>query len=69
MALSSIKAFISRLRVKIWEISGTLVFNKGDGLLRQWAASDVFYDRKLELESICDDHRSYSGEIKKDLRF
>ena len=29
-------------KAKLWEISGTLAFNKGDGLLRQWAASDVF---------------------------
>ena len=41
------------LESKIWEISGTLVFNKGDEILRQWAASDVFYDRKSRnLESV-----------------
>ena len=62
------------LESKIWEISGTLVFNKGDGLLRQWAASDVFYDRKSRTWKVFtvshrDDHRLYSGEIKKDLRF
>ena len=36
------------LESKKWKISGTLVFNKGDGLIRQWAASDVFYDRISE---------------------
>ena len=62
------------LEIKKWEISGTLVFNKGDGLIRQWAASDVFYDRKSETWKVFtvshrDDHMLYSGQIKKDLRF
>mgnify|MGYP000253187880 CR=1 FL=1 len=62
------------LESKKWEISGTLVFNKGDGLIRQWAASDVFYDRKagnwkVFTVSHRDDHMLYSGEIKVDLRF
>jgi len=33
------------LESKVWEISGTLTFNKGDGILRQWSASYVFFDR------------------------
>lgn len=59
---------------KEWLISGTLVFNKGDGLIRQWAASDVFYDRqsktwKIFTVSHRDDHMLYSGTTKKDPRF
>lgn len=62
------------LESKKWKISGTLVFNKGDGLIRQWAASDVFYGRisetwKVFTVSHRDDHMLYSGEIKEDLRF
>ena len=62
------------LETKKWEISGTLVFNKGDEIIRQWAASDVFYDRisetwKVFTVSHRDDHMLYSGEIKEDLRF
>jgi len=62
------------LESKEWEISGTLVFNKGDGLIRQWSASDVLYDRKSETWKVFtvshrDDHMLYSGEINKDLRF
>ena len=43
-------------------------------MIRQWAASDVFYDRisetwKVFTVSHRDDHMLYSGEIKKDLRF
>ena len=62
------------LESKKWKISGTLVFNKGDGLIRQWAASDVFYDRisetwKVFTVSHIYDHMLYSGEIKKDPRF
>ena len=62
------------LITKKWEISGTLVFNKGDGLIRQWAASDVFYDRKSNTWRVFtvshrDDHMLYSGKVNKDLRF
>ncbi len=62
------------LKKKRWEISGTLVFNKGDGLIRQWAASDVFFDRKSKKWKVFtvshrDDHMIYSGEIDTDLRF
>jgi len=62
------------LVTKEWLISGTLVFNKGDGLIRQWAASDVFYDRKSKSWKIFtvshrDDHMLYSGETQKDPRF
>jgi len=62
------------LVTKEWLISGTLVFNKGDGLIRQWAASDVFYDRKSKTWKIFtvshrDDHMLYSGATKKDPRF
>ena len=43
-------------------------------MIRQWAASDVFYDRisetwKVFTVSHRDDHMLYSGEIKEDLRF
>ena len=59
---------------KEWQVTGTLVFNKGDGLIRQWAASDVFFDRKSESWKVFtvshrDDHMLYAGETKKDLRF
>ena len=62
------------LETKEWQISGTLVFNKGDGLIRQWAASDVFYDRKSKTWKVFtvshrDDHMLYSGETQKDPRF
>ncbi len=62
------------LLTKKWEISGTLVFNKGDGLIRQWAASDVFYDRKSKTWKVFtvshrDDHMLYWGEVNKDLRY
>ncbi|MCK4920010.1 MAG: hypothetical protein KAS71_03130 [Bacteroidales bacterium] len=62
------------LETKEWLITGTLVFNKGDGLIRQWAASDVFYDRnsktwKIFTVSHRDDHMLYSGETKEDPRF
>jgi len=55
------------LEDKKWEITGTLVFNKGDGLIRQWSASDVFFDRKSDTWKIFtvshrDDHMLYSGE-------
>lgn len=62
------------LETKEWLITGTVVFNKGDGLIRQWAASDVFYDRKSKTWKVFtvshrDDHMLYSGETKKDPRF
>ena len=62
------------LITKKWEISGTLVFNKGDGLIRQWAASDVFYDRKSNTWCVItvshrDDHMLYLGKVNKDLRY
>jgi len=62
------------LETKEWKISGTLVFNKGDGLIRQWAASDVFFDRtddkwKIFTVSHRDDHMLYSGESTVDPRF
>ena len=62
------------LKKKQWEISGTLVFNKGDGLIRQWAASDVFFDRKSKKWKVFtvshrDDHMLYLGEVDTDLRF
>lgn len=62
------------LEAKKWEISGTLGFNKGDGFIRQWAASDVFYDRKSKTWKVFtvshrDDHMLYSGETQKDPRF
>jgi len=62
------------LETKEWELSGTLVFNKGDGLMRQWSASDVFYDRsekkwKIFTVSHRDDHMLYSGESTVDPRF
>jgi hypothetical protein len=62
------------LKTKEWKISATLVFNKGDGLIRQWSASDVFFDRRDETWKIFtvshrDDHMLYSGESKIDPRF
>lgn len=50
------------------------MFNKGDGLIRQWAASDMFFDRnddkwKIFTVSHRDDHMLYSGETKTDPRF
>ncbi len=62
------------LETKKWEISGTMVFNKGDDIIRQWAASDVFYDRKSKTWKIFtvshrDDHMLYSGETMVDPRF
>ena len=62
------------LKTKEWEMSATLVFNKGDGLIRQWSASDVFYDRsddkwKIFTVSHRDDHMLYSGESTVDPRF
>ncbi|MCK5278654.1 MAG: hypothetical protein KAK04_08950 [Cyclobacteriaceae bacterium] len=62
------------LETKEWLITGTLVFNKGDGLLRQWSASDVFFDRraknwKIFTVSHRDDHMLYSGETIDDPRF
>ena len=62
------------LKTKEWKISGTLVFNKGDGLIRQWSASDVFFDRtddkwKIFTVSHRDDHMLYSGESSVDPRF
>jgi len=62
------------LKTREWKISGTLVFNKGDGLIRQWSASDVFYDRtddkwKIFTVSHRDDHMLYSGESTVDPRF
>ncbi len=62
------------LVTKEWRVSGALVFNKGDGLIRQWAASDVFYDRKSKNWKVFtvshrDDHMLYAGETEKDLRF
>ncbi|MBX2815074.1 MAG: hypothetical protein KTR24_03720 [Saprospiraceae bacterium] len=57
-----------------WTVTGCLVFNKGDGLLRQWAASDVLYDRrsrnwKVFTVSHRDDHMLYAGQTEDDLRF
>jgi hypothetical protein len=62
------------LESKEWQISGTMVFNQGDGLIRQWAASNVFYDRqsktwKIFTVSHRDDHMLYSGETTVDPRF
>ena len=62
------------LETKEWIISGTLVFNKGDGLIRQWAASDVLFDRKSKTWKIFtvshrDDHMLYAGSTQKDPRF
>ena len=62
------------LTKKEWKITGTLVFNKGDGLLRQWSASDVLFDRKdkkwkIYTVSHRDDHRLYLGETTVDPRF
>jgi hypothetical protein len=62
------------LETKKWQISGTLAFNKGDGLLRQWSASDVFFDRtdkkwKVFTVSHRDDHKLYYGATKEDLRY
>jgi len=62
------------LETKEWEVSGTLAFNNGDGLIRQWSASDVFFDRRDETWKIFtvshrDDHMLYSGESKVDPRF
>jgi hypothetical protein len=62
------------LVTKEWKITGTLVFNKGDGLIRQWSASDVFFDRrdkkwKIFTVSHRDDHMLYSGESVIDPRF
>lgn len=62
------------LETRVWVISGTLAFNKGDGLLRQWSASDVFFDRndkkwKVFTVSHRDDHKLYYGAITEDLRF
>ncbi|KKK86042.1 hypothetical protein LCGC14_2767190, partial [marine sediment metagenome] len=62
------------LKTKEWKISATLVFNKGDGLIRQWSASDVFFDRtddkwKIFTTSHRDDHMIYSGESTIDPRF
>jgi hypothetical protein len=61
------------LKTKEWKISGTLVFNKGDGLIRQWSASDVFFDRtenkwRIFTVSHRDDHMLYSGESVVDPR-
>jgi hypothetical protein len=66
--------FSYNLETKEWEISGTMVFNKGDGLIRQWSASDVFFDRrdktwKIFTVSHRDDHMLYSGETTVDPRF
>ncbi len=62
------------LETKEWLIAGALAFNKGDGLLRQWSASDVFFDRnddtwKIFTVSHRDDHMLYSGETTIDPRF
>jgi hypothetical protein len=62
------------LESKEWEITGTLAFNKGDGLLRQWSASDVFFDRndekwKVFTVSHRDDHKLYYGAVIEDPRF
>ena len=62
------------LETKEWKITGTLVFNKGDGLIRQWAASDVLFNRtddkwKIFTVSHRDDHMLYSGETSEDPRF
>ena len=62
------------IETKEWKVSGTLVFNKGDGLIRQWSASDVFYDRtdqkwKIYTVSHRDDHMLYAGETAIDPRF
>lgn len=62
------------LVTKEWNITGTLVFNKGDGLIRQWSASDVFFDRtdgkwKIFTVSHRDDHMLYAGETPVDPRF
>lgn len=62
------------LETKEWLITGTMVFNKGDGLIRQWSASDVFFDRnddtwKIFTVSHRDDHMLYSGESIIDPRF
>jgi len=62
------------LETKEWKIAGTLVFNKGDGLIRQWSASDVFFDRtddkwKIFTVSHRNDHMLYSGESTVDPRF
>lgn len=62
------------LETKEWKVTGTMVFNKGDGLIRQWSASDVFFDRtdekwKIFTVSHRDDHMLYSGETTVDPRF
>lgn len=61
------------LETKEWKITGTMVFNKGDGLIRQWSASDIFFDRtdqkwKIFTVSHRDDHMLYSGETTADPR-
>ncbi len=62
------------IQTKEWAITGTLGFNKGDGYLRQWSASDVFFDRtdkkwKIFTVSHRDYHQLYSGESTDDPRF
>lgn len=62
------------LETKEWKVTATMVFNKGDGFIRQWSASDVFFDRtdkkwKIFTVSHRDDHMLYSGETTVDPRF
>lgn len=60
---------------KEWNVTGTLVFDKGDGILRQWAAGDVFYNRMDSTWLVfTNSHREenvivFSGSITEDIRF
>lgn len=63
------------LVTKEWNVTGTLVFDKGDGILRQWAAGDVFYNRMDSTWGVfTNSHREdsvivFSGSVTDDVRF